>query len=269
MIPVSGEMSLFVAQTSGHRTLLVIHGGPDWDHSYLRSPVDRLAMRVVLPDLRGCGRSSKAAEYTPDLAVGDLLGLLDALEVEQADVLGFSYGGMLGQRLTLAAPDRVRSLIVASSSILPVLTNAFEGWTERDALRAAESAVWESSLEGPELTRTAAFAGAPANVWHALPTYLRLLHEVRFSAEWIGPWRAGALPRARPDNALERLGALDIPILLLHGRYDMIFPAWLADEVPFAHKVILDDAGHMAHVDQPRAWLAAVEEFLSCGFTAD
>ncbi|MEU4548225.1 alpha/beta fold hydrolase [Nonomuraea dietziae] len=41
------------------RTLLIVHGGPDWDHSYLVEPLDRLAgeRRLLFPDLRGCGRS--------------------------------------------------------------------------------------------------------------------------------------------------------------------------------------------------------------------
>jgi pimeloyl-ACP methyl ester carboxylesterase len=63
---------LFVAQSQGpaNRALLVIHGGPDWDHSYLREPLNRLAgrHRLILPDLRGCGRSTLSlgdGQYTP------------------------------------------------------------------------------------------------------------------------------------------------------------------------------------------------------------
>ncbi|GLZ34714.1 hydrolase [Lentzea sp. NBRC 105346] len=255
-VPVSADMSLFVAQSVGDRPLLVIHGGPDWDHTYLRSPVDKVPAHVVMPDLRGCGRSGKAAEYTPDLAVTDLLGLLDVLGIEQTDILGFSYGGMLAQRLTLREPHRVRKLIIASSSVVPVPADAFAGWHERDELRKAEAEVWASYLTGPSLTRAAAFAGAPANVWRNLPEYLRILAGVRFSAEWVAPWLEGRLPPARPENASSRLGTLGIPILLLHGRYDMIFP-------PPPDGVVLDDAGHMAHIDQPELWLQAVEEFLN------
>jgi pimeloyl-ACP methyl ester carboxylesterase len=75
---------LFAAIAAGpvDKTLLVIHGGPDWDHTYLRDPLSRLAgsYRLVLPDLRGCGRSvtGLAAErHTPDAAVADLVALLD------------------------------------------------------------------------------------------------------------------------------------------------------------------------------------------------
>lgn len=74
VVAVSADplVELFVAATPGpvDRTLLVIHGGPDWDHSYLREPLNELAgsHRVVLPDLRGCGRSTRGLAdefYTP------------------------------------------------------------------------------------------------------------------------------------------------------------------------------------------------------------
>lgn len=98
-VTVSGapHVELFVAQRPGpaDRALLVIHGGPDWDHSYLREPLSRLdgRRRLVMPDLRGCGRSTAGLrddQYTPDAAVADLMVLLDALDLHAVDVLGFS-----------------------------------------------------------------------------------------------------------------------------------------------------------------------------------
>lgn len=278
VVAVSADppVELFVAATPGtvDRTLLVIHGGPDWDHSYLREPLDELAgsHRVVLPDLRGCGRSTRGLAdelYTPDAVVADLITLLDALGANRVDVLGFSYGGLLAQRLTLAAPERIRRLIIASSSVLPVPENAFDGWTERDERTAAEADVWSNaSLDGPELTRAAAIAGVRANVWRpeVLPDYRRRLDAMHFSAEWMRPWRAGTLRSPRPDNAAQHLAALGVPMLLLHGRQDMTFPATLVDQtvasIPSAHAKVLDEAGHMAHIDQPDEWLAAVRTFL-------
>jgi pimeloyl-ACP methyl ester carboxylesterase len=268
---------LFVAQSPGpaDRALLVIHGGPDWDHSYLREPLDRLAgrHRLILPDLRGCGRSTRGladGQYTPDAATSDLAVLLDALGVADADVLGFSYGGLLAQRLALAAPHRVRRLIIASSSVLPVPPGAFEGWAERERRTAAAKRVWsDPALSGAELARAAAIAQAPADLWRpdAMAGYLARLQRIRFSAEWLRPWRAGTLPAAHHDDAAARLAALGIPVLLLHGRQDMTFPAALAQQaaalIPHARAVILQDAGHMAHVDQPRPWITAVRNFLA------
>ena len=88
----------------------------------------------------------------------------------------------------------------------------------------------------------------------------------RFSGDWWHPWSAGTLPPVRVPDAERRLADLGLPILLLHGRQDMTFPASLATQAaahnPAARAVILDEAGHMAHIDQPDAWLAALTDFL-------
>ncbi|MDX3076100.1 alpha/beta hydrolase [Streptomyces sp. MI02-7b] len=279
LVPVSSDpaVDLFVAQTGGsaERPLLVVHGGPDWDHTYLREPVAELAdhRRIILPDLRGCGRSTRGLAddaYTPAAAAGDLVRLLDAWEIGRADVLGFSYGGLIAQRLALAAPERVRRLVIASSSVLPVPPDAFEGWQERTERMTAEAGVWsDPSLSGPELTRAAALAAAPANVWRpeALPGCLDVLRGIRFSAEWMRPWQAGTLPSARHPDAAQRLADTGIPVLLLHGRQDMTFPADLVETtvelIPTARAAVIEEAGHMTHIDQPRAWLKALDDFLS------
>jgi pimeloyl-ACP methyl ester carboxylesterase len=270
-------VDLFVEELPGPigRPLLVIHGGPDWDHSYLRDPLVRLAgrHRVLLPDLRGCGRSTRGlpdAEYRWDAVVADLLSLLDARRIPVADVVGFSTGGMIAQRLVLAAPHRVRRLVVASSSVLPIPPGAFGGWRERDSRQATTVSEPEpAGLTGPALTRAWALSSAPANVWREdrLPQYLRRLETIRFSAEWMRPWQAGLLPPALPMDAASRLAKLGLPILLLHGRQDMIFPVSLAldaaHRMASARSVVLDQAGHMAHIDQPERWLAELAEFLA------
>jgi pimeloyl-ACP methyl ester carboxylesterase len=221
-VGVEPTVELFVAATAGpaERTLLVVHGGPDWDHSYLREPLGELAgsHRVLLPDLRGCGRSTGGLpehEYDWDAVVRDLLALLAAQHVETADVLGFSTGGRIAERLALAAPHRVRRLVVASSSMLPVPAYAFAGWAERDRRQAEGARLGPdpTGLTGPDLVRAWAFAAAPESVWRrdALPEYLRRLDGVRFSAEWLPGWQSGRLPNALPHAAVTRLARLAIP----------------------------------------------------------
>lgn len=273
-------VELFTAQTAGpdDRALLVIHGGPDWDHSYLRDPLIRLAgaHRVILADLRGCGRSTSGlapGEHTPDHAVRDLIALLDVMGLPRADVLGFSYGGLIAQRLALTNPERVRRLVVASSSVLPVPADAFDGWAERDKRRADAAAALAalelgSTISGPELTRAWAETAAAVDVWRAenLPGYWDRLARVRFTASWLGALRVGALPSPRLPDALTRLSNLGLPILLLHGKEDMTFPVSLAYEaqatIPSARAAVIADAGHMTHVDEPGEWLAALRDFL-------
>lgn len=264
-------VTLFVAATAGppDRTVLVVHGGPDWDHTYLREPLGELAgrYRLLLPDLRGCGRSTRglpATCYTWDAVVADLVALLDAEGVERADVLGFSTGGLIAQRLVLTVPQRVRRLVVASSSVPPLPPDAFDDWPER-AERLAKIRT-EPGLTGAEANRADAIAAAPVNVWRALPDYLDRVAAIRFSGDWWQPWQAGLLPPVRVPDAEWRLAELGVPVLLLHGRQDMTFPAALAEQTavrnPWATAVVLDEAGHMAHIDQPTAWLTALIDFL-------
>lgn len=271
------RVDLFVAEAPGpaDRTLLVIHGGPDWDHTYLLEPLQQLAgrHRILWPDLRGCGRSTTGLaddDYDPDAVVGDLLALLDeCAPAGTVDVLGFSYGGCVAQRLAIAAPQRLRRLILASTTVLPVPQDSYDAWPERQRLAETASAVWNTSgATGAALTREAAYAAAPLSVWRpeARPDWADRLAAIRFSAEWLRPFRAGTLRPALPEHSAKCLAELDIPILLLHGRQDMTFPAALtqqaADQIPRAKPVLLDDAGHMAHVDAPTRWLSAVRDFL-------
>jgi pimeloyl-ACP methyl ester carboxylesterase len=278
-VPVCKDprVDLFTVRSTApvERALLIIHGGPDWDHTYLLEPLVGLAEThlLVFADLRGCGRSTTGLPdeaYNPDAATTDLLTMLDVLGIGRVDVLGFSYGGMLAQRLTLAAPQRVSRLIIASSSIPPVPGNAYDDWPEAAEFQAAGHAAWTELLANPtpENTRAHALASIPANAWkpESREELHRRLETVRFSAEWARPFLAGTLPSARPDDSQARLTALDLPILLLHGRQDLAFPAALAErtaaEMPNAHAVVLDQAGHMTHIDQPRNWLQAITNFL-------
>lgn len=276
MVSEDPLVELFTARSSGpaQRALLVIHGGPDWDHSYLLEPLVELAgsRLLVFADLRGCGRSTVGLSddaYHPDAATADLANLLDALQIDRADVLGF-YGGLLAQRLALAAPQRIRRLIIASSSILPVPEGAYDHWPEVARLQAPGDRAWSTLIENPspDNTRAHAMASIPASVWTpgAREELRRRLDAARFSAEWARPFIAGTLPSARPENSQARLTALEVPILLLHGRQDMTFPAALAEQtaaaMPEARAVVIDEAGHMAHIDQPEAWLQAVTDFL-------
>lgn len=269
------EVSLFCSSLGPPEgtPLLVVHGGPDWDHSYLRRPLDLLGRPVVLPDLRGCGRSTRGLGpdgYSFEAAAGDLVLLADRFGWDRFDLLGFSTGGQIAQRILLAAPERVRRTVLASSTLWPVRETDFGRWPERDARRVAEARVWtQSASVGPALVQEAAFAGAEANVYRRdrIPAYLALLERVLWSSEWLDPWRAGRLDSPRPENGPKRLRELGAPLLFLHGRQDMVFPAAFAERaaefLPTARSVILEEAGHMAHVDRPEAWLSALDDLLS------
>jgi pimeloyl-ACP methyl ester carboxylesterase len=276
-VSVDPLVELLVAQSGGRpdHALLVVHGGPDWDHTYLRDPLVRLGgmYRLIMLDIRGCGRSTTglpATCYTPDAVVSDLLSLIDALSLDTVSVLGFSYGGLLVQRLVARAPGRFHKLIIASSSIYPVPDDAYAHWPDRDEREAARLAAWaDNELDGPAKVRAAAIAGARSDVWRhdRLAGYLDQLNRVRFGAEWLRPWRAGILPAAGLERAEHVLAEIGIPILFLHGSHDTTIPVSLAaraaGQIEGARVAVIDGAGHMTHVDEPDQWMAAVEGFLA------
>lgn len=114
---------------------------------------------VIRPDLRGCGRNLVVpASYTTDGLVTDLVALLDALEVECAHLVGESSGGLIAANAAVAAPDRVASLTLVSTPVLPaghdkaVKSAGFDSTEE--ALEGLGLAGWwlESRRLGGELT---------------------------------------------------------------------------------------------------------------------
>lgn len=119
----------------GDRPLVLLHGltghRKDFD-----DVLPRLAVhgRTLAPDLRGHGDSSR--DHTPrgydfETMIDDVRHLLDKLEVDQMDLLGHSFGGMLALRFTLAHPERVASLILMSTSC-----EAPEGYTRETFIKA-------------------------------------------------------------------------------------------------------------------------------------
>lgn len=97
--------------------------------------------------------------------------------------------------------------------------------------------------------------------WH------RVLAGVRFSSDWNAPHAAGQLRPAMPDDAESLQKQWAKPVLILQGSREMSFPVSLARKLraalPASTLAEIPEAGHMAHIDNSRAWLAAIRSFLS------
>ena len=112
-------VTLHVRDAGSGVPVLLLHGWPDtgelWRHQI--SALTGAGYRTIAPDLRGFGQSSKPtdlAEYAAHKMIGDLVGVLDALGVERAHVVGHDWGAALSWILAAAAPDRVASLTAMS-----------------------------------------------------------------------------------------------------------------------------------------------------------
>lgn len=283
----AGGVELFVRRLGDPDLpmLVVVHGGPTWDHSYLLPAAARLAdgAHVVLFDLRGCGRSSRTspagdlpvAALRPDLLAGDIAALIRHYGAARADVLGFSYGGGIAVRLVDQHPGMVHRLILASTTAYQDYEQEREASADyRARKQLCTEIAWDDlALTGPDaddgaLSRAMAHAGAPFDIWRLdrLDEWHRVLAGVRFSSDWNAPHAAGQLRPPMPDDAESVLRDWAGPVLILHGNREMSFPVSLARKLhaalPASTLEEIPDAAHMAHFDNPQAWLAAVRRFL-------
>jgi pimeloyl-ACP methyl ester carboxylesterase len=276
-----GDVSLFLRGNGplDLPTLLVLHGGPGWDHSYLLPALDDLTdvRRVVLLDLRGCGRSSRdlpECAYQPDHCVDDAAAVVAALGLARVDVLGFSYGGQLAMMLAERHPHLVDRLVLASTTAYPDIEDDLQRIPEYRQRAPAVTAGIAAALADPTLdeaakTRAMAMAAAPLNLWdlRLLDGWRAVLARVRFSGEWNGPWRAGRLRRPRPDDPERVLRELGRPVLIVHGERELGFPVQVAHRlhaaVPGSRLALVADAGHAAHFERRAEWVAAVRAFLT------
>jgi len=235
--------------------LVIVHGGPGWDHSYLLPAAALRDIRqVVFFDLRGCGLSSRTAELQPHLIADDVAELIGPGRT--ADVLGHSYGGGVAMRVADQHPGRVRGLILSSTTAYPEMS--FPGRWDLDVPR--------KDVDGA-FARAKAEADIATTIWRRdrAEEWRAVLAGVRFSSAWDRPYAEGRLAPARPPDPPAALS--DHPVLILHGEHDRTFPAAAAERlheaVPGSTLRIVPEAGHMPQFDNPVAWLTAIREFLA------
>lgn len=267
----AGRLFLRQLGAGGDAPLLMVHGGPDWDHAYLLPAARRLARRrrVALLNLRGCGRSDPPAPegYGVTAAAGDVIAALDALGAP-AHLLGFSFGGRVALAAMRQAPERLASLILASTT--PGGPPNWEPEPAERARRRARSPDLREAFARAEpdaaLTRRLAREGLAMDVWNEalLPQIAATLETVRFSGHWGKALKEGRM-RPDPRDHRESLRAARFPRLVLHGTQDFRFPACAWDslrDAPGLEIALLPDTGHLAPLETPAGWDAALLAFL-------
>jgi pimeloyl-ACP methyl ester carboxylesterase len=210
--------------------------------------------RFIVPDLRGFGGSSVGAGPSEIGAMADdVLGLLDHLEVPSAIVGGVSMGGYVSLALLRNDPGRVRALVLADTqtSADDEQGRATRETTARDVLAKGSAALLPSiaKLLGP-----AASAELRARVsgWIAAG-----------SPEGLAAAQRGMALRPDARDILARFGG---PVLVMVGSGDVITPPAKArsmvELVPGAELVEIPGAGHLANLEQPEAFNAALGGFI-------
>ena len=239
--------------------LLLIHG-----LGYARwgwEPVaDRLAerFRVLLFDNRGIGESEvPPGPYTAAAMAEDALQVLDEAGVERAHVVGTSLGGMVAQELALAHPARVDRLVLACTT--PGGAGAFPLPQRTLALIA------EAPSLAPEVALRRFVENALADDSPEVLVDRIYAHRLASPPDPAG-WQAQAAAGASFD-ALDRIGDIGAPTLILHGTDDGVVDsrnaALLAERIPDARVRLFEGRGHLFFWEDPDGFVEAVEGFLA------
>ena len=232
------------------------------DHRMWRPQIEALAKRyrVVAYDTRGHGASGvPKGPYSLDDLAGDALELMDALGLDGVHFVGLSLGGMIGMTLALKAPERVRSLLLCDTAAeMPAGI-----WDERIATARAEGV--EPLLE-PTMARwfTPEFrSSSPETI-----AWIRRIASGTVTEGYIACAEAIKAMRLVP-----RLGDIRSPTRVIVGAQDPATPVAaaeiLADGIPGAELVVIDQAAHLANLEQTAVFTEAMLAFLDAHAAPD
>jgi pimeloyl-ACP methyl ester carboxylesterase len=204
--------------------------------------------RLILWDMRGHGQSDYPEDpkaYSEALTVADMAALLDLAGAKRAIVGGLSLGGYMSLAFYRAHPERVRALLIIDTGPGFKKDDARDAWNRR-AFDTAER------LERDGLNVLKAGSRERSTVQHRDARGLALA--------------ARGMLTQRDARVIELLGEIKVPSLIVVGADDTPFLAasdYMAAKIPGARKVVIPNAGHAVNIDQPQAFIDAVEPFLA------
>jgi pimeloyl-ACP methyl ester carboxylesterase len=233
-----------------------LHTWDDW------APILEASFRVVRLDLPGFGLTGAEprGDYSDTRAVALLAGLLDALGIRQADVVGSSMGGRIAWRFAADQPDRVRRLVLMAPD--GFASAGFDYDRPAGVPLMMRALPWTLPMPLLKGGIAPAYADQAALTDAALERYRDMMLAPGVRQAILDRMATHAL--ARPEPFLRRIEA---PVLLLWGAQDRMVPASHAADYERAlthHRtVVLPSLGHVPMEEDPARSAAVVMEFLA------
>lgn len=230
---------------------------------------------VVAPDLRGMGLSAVATDgFTKKNQAEDVAGVLDALHIQKADVVGHDIGNMVAFAFAIAHQDRTTRLVMMDAPVPGV-----GPWD--DILKSP--LLWHFRFGGPDMERLVAgreriYLDRFWNDFSADPAHFPEASRNHYAEIYAKPGRmhAGFLQFAAFDqDAIDNRaalahGRLQMPVLAIGG--DHSFGPMMAHVMRFAaddvHQVVIANSGHWLMEEQPGPTIAAIRAFLQVDASA-
>ena len=258
---------------TGNPPMVLLHGfsaqARYWDGFAVHM---RDAYHVYALDQRGHGDSDWAESYGPETMPRDLAAFVDGLGLEHVTLVGHSMGGGVAFRYTADHPERVERLIIEDVALpspdrppVPNPDNSVQRALAKDMFEDEEAVVAHLLRQSP--------GAGEERIRQVIPFWYRRLDDGRYTFKFDPALRnrlrgpADPAEHRRMATALrEKLQRFTRPVLLVRGENsDILSPEAAADTVaalPNATLVTVPSAGHNVHTDNPRAFRAAVRDWL-------
>ena len=248
-------------------TLVLLHGGPGYDHSSFKPLFSQLAdvVQVVYVDHRGHGRSNRrpASEWTLDVFADDVVRLCSALGIVKPIVLGQSFGGFVAQRYLARHPAHAAKVVLSSTSHHMGLNRKLAMFEKLGGpgARAAAQAFWQA----PGPATWAAYNEHCRDLYNRTPGSADARQRTVFNEDILFTSASG---EQQTMQLLPGLATVQCPVLVMAGELDPVTPLADAQDIaaaipaPWGRLVTFPNAGHGAWRDEPVAAMAVLRDFL-------
>ncbi|WP_166171620.1 alpha/beta hydrolase [Acinetobacter sp. SA01] len=244
--------------------VVMVHGsGPgvtSWANWRLIMPELAKERRVIAPDMLGFGYTERPenAVYNKENWVQQLKDLFDALNLEQVDLVGNSFGGSIALAFTIAYPERVRRLVLMGSvgvpfKITPGLDNVWGYEPSFETMRKLmDTFAYSRELVNDELAELRYQAS------------IRPGFQESFSAMFPAPRQRWVDALVSPE---EKIRELEQPTLIIHGREDQVIPMdtslKLFELIKHAQLHMFGESGHWAQIEHSARFSRLLRDFFN------
>ena len=251
-------------------TLLLLHGGPGFDHSCFKPGLSPLAevVQMVYLDQRGQGRSARVPleSCTIGRMADDAAALSGALGLGKPVVLGHSFGGFVALTMALRHPDAVGGLVLVGTAAATVEMGDLAAVRERGGPEALDAALRVFGGDCSEAA-VADFFRLVAPVYGSGPEadgpiaamFARFVFAPEVAAHFFAHQATGY--DVRP-----RLGEVRAPTLVVVGESDWVCPPAAAEAlargIPGAELLVMSETGHFPFVERPEPFVGAVRDYV-------
>jgi proline iminopeptidase len=281
-IPIDNTALYYRVRGNG-QPIIILHGGPDFDHTYLLPDMDSLSdpFRLIYYDQRGRGKSAanvQPEDVTIQSDVEDLDDLRAYFQLETVTILGHSWGGLLALEYAIRHPSRVSHLILMNSA--PVSTHDYMYYREDRRKREPDNIEMLKAMS----SRSGYQEGDPDAVARYYRVHFkaalsrqedldRIITSLRLSFTKEGILLARGIEDRLMDETrgsseydlLPKLKQLNIPTLVIHGDHDFVpleCALHIVQSIDEARFALLKDCGHFSYLECPGDVRKEISAFL-------